>query len=92
MKNMEQELRDRLTRLETKVKERWDNHIKISDQRHEENTARLDKIFKWLEGLNCPAHDARMNGFKKDIDWLWRLVYGVIIGGIVLGVWVNVVK
>ena len=74
---MDNELRDKLIKLETQLEER---RIR-SDEKHAESLSKFDAIFKKLD---CVI------GLKASVNRLWFLVTVVIIGGIVLGIWVKI--
>jgi len=52
---------------------------------------RINYVLVSLEAkIQCVRHEEKMRQFEKRLNFLTQLVVGVIIGGIVLGLWVKV--
>ena len=47
-----------------------------------------DRVLK----LPCLDHDTKIEGLFKDVNWMRNAVLSVIIGGIVMGVWLGLLK
>ena len=70
---MDGELRERLTKIETKFDTWRDLHNDHSIQRHKENLVKFDSVFKQLKNIN---------GIKTEV-FLHRIFLIAISGGII---------
>ncbi len=88
---MEQDLRDRFIALETSVSNFQDYYKENENRKHAENREDNRKVFDWLENLPCGANDERIESNKGSIAFNRYLIVGVLIIGVVLGLWVKLV-
>ena len=78
---MNGEERDRLIKLETKFKERWDNHDKRSDEIWGEIKSQLAK----LDHLPCSVHSEKIKSINIRFGLLWSvLVLAVTVLGLAI--------
>ncbi len=68
-------------------KEKWSNHDKNANNRHNDYIVRLDKIDKKIDKLPC---DRRAH-LKEKIEILYWVNGIIIIGGIIFGIWIKAV-
>jgi len=56
------------------------------------NLEKIDNRLGEIEKkIRCDVHVERMSGMQKQINWLWSVSIGVILIGVVFGVWVKAV-
>ncbi len=77
---------ERLVRLETLFKERWDNHDKRSEEIWKEMQGNIKAIFHKFGKLQCGVHIERMKGLDTQIVRIWALII-LIISGCLCGFW-----
>lgn len=85
------EIDRRVTILETKMQERWKVHNEQALENRKLNAGEFAKLFLKLDNLPCKAHIEKFKGIEAKLNLLSTIVIIVIIGGIVLGVWMNTV-
>ncbi len=56
-------------------------------ENHRENKEKLGK----LDDLSCKVHVEKLSNLDKDLTRLRNVVMGVVVGGIVLGIWIKLV-
>ena len=89
---MDQELRDRFITLEAGFNNFKHDHNEEAKVRHAAIDHKLDKMFDRLNKLTCGAHSERIDSANCRINWLYIMFGSVVIGGIVLGLWINAAK
>ena len=65
------------------------------DERHNENKSAQKVIFDKLDildNLPCATHAERMIWLTRGMKAIWIAFTGIVIGGIVLGLWINSLK
>lgn len=91
---MNGEERDRLIKLETTFKERWDHHDKRSNEMWGELRDQIRSIFSKLDNLRCDTHHEKFNALetivakaageklnsRKASQWRIGLIVGVVTG------------
>ena len=85
---MDSNERDRLIRLEATMKERWDNHDKRSDEIWHRIEGQVKAIFIKINGLTCQTHREKFKSQEKQMNWLWKLVSGIVLSMIGGFLWV----
>lgn len=78
--------KERLTKLETEMKFRWDAHDVRSDDRHKENREKFDKLFNWLEKLPCGERMGWYRSMGRQVAFMWLVLGGLLF--ISLRIWV----
>ena len=96
---MDQELRDRFITLEAGFNSFKHDHNEEAKVRHVAIDHKLDSLYKLLNNLQCNVHLEKMDSIhtkigstNNRIDWLYIMFGSVIIGGVVLGLWINAAK
>lgn len=86
-------IEERLAKLEAKFHERWNAHDKRSNEVWGDLKSTLKdnfgEIFKRLNAIPCGEQEQKIRGLGIRINWLYTLVTIVLIGGVVLGIWMN---
>lgn len=89
----ENDIKDRLTRLEVQVVEKWSAHDKRSDERWADLMEKFHEMAKKLENHPCSHHgelmlglDHRLKAMEKwqmTINWALGVIYGALVVAIV---------
>ena len=80
---MEKEVIERLTAVETEVKN-WKDTIV---QQHQETRDTLKTIFKKLDCLPCNGHTEKFKSVNGRMKMMWGIISGLILG--VFSLWVK---
>ena len=69
---------ERLIKLETLFKERWNNHDKRSDEIWTEIRENIKDIKVDMNNFPCDSVLEKIKGINSKIAWLWIIVVGLI--------------
>jgi hypothetical protein len=90
------DIESRLARVETKILDieeqnmaLWKSHDNHADVFRKEIRELMEKIIERMSDLPCKGHIEKFRAYDRNIDLLWKVVLGVIFGGIVFGIWMH---